>query len=125
MSTTNTKNTDASLIAHTIVQQLGGPRIFAMAFKQAVHGERDVTFHVARGLKTANKCTHITIALEADDTYTVTFIKVARRGMDVTEIDVVGMVLASELRPLIEQTTGLYLTLGTMGADLHARTVRA
>jgi len=113
----------------TIITQLGGPRIFAIAFASSVYdaapadGVASVTFHIAKPLvkSVRGKATHVTVTLESNDTYTVVAQRVptARQmlaGQDVTETGRMERVHADVLRTTVEGMTGLALTLGTMAA---------
>lgn len=113
----------------TMIEQLGGQQIFAMAFDRAVHAgcgadERPdnsprVTLHVARGLKVARAIRWVKIELDrATDTYTVTFHSWSRRAMHENTWDDLTRTLvhADQLRAVVESATGLRMTLGAMQA---------
>lgn len=105
-----------SPVADTILEQLGGARVFAMAFDQArsSYGPNMITLRIASGLVARipgmkERATHLIIRLEAGDTYTV---EVHR------STHAIGMVLgyyegvhADQLRALVEDRTGLRLSL--------------
>lgn len=57
----------------TIIDQLGGARIFVMAFASSVYDADSITLHVAKPLvkNVKGKATHVTVTLADDDTYTV------------------------------------------------------
>ena len=61
-----------------------------------------------RGCKTINK---IRVTLAADDTYTVTFYKIARGGLSVATIATREGIYNDMLHAVIESETGLYLSL--------------
>lgn len=95
-----------------IIEQMGGRKIFAMAFKScayAVTPKPSVTFLVAPSLKKAAKCTHVRVTLEPSDTYKVEFVKV--RGTTAKTIREVADVYCDQLKELVEKSTGLYLSL--------------
>lgn len=61
-------------VAKTILEQLGGSRFRAMTgAKYFVGGERDLAFHIGRNAKGIS---HVTVALDPNDTYTMTFQRV-------------------------------------------------
>ena len=103
-------------IAATILEQLGGQKIFAMAFERALYdASGTVTLHVAKSLRrmARDKISHVTVGLHApSDTYVVTFWN--KRGTNVVES--VDFVTADCLRTLVEGRTGLALSLGTCNA---------
>lgn len=100
-----------SPVADTILEQLGGSRVFAMAFDAArsSYGPNMIQLKIARGLRAKERATHVIIRLEADDRYTVEVHRITKA---------VGMltaytegVYADQLRSLIEEHTGLRLAL--------------
>ncbi len=99
-----------------IIAQLGGPKIFAMAFKSfayATSPKVQVTFLVAPSLKRAANCSHVRVTLEPSDTYKVEFLKVTgtyyeRKCSTVYETE---DIYCDMLKGLVEQKTGLYLSL--------------
>ena len=98
----------------TVISQLGGQKIFAMAFNRAVYGEADVTFHVAPRLKANDSISHVRVSLLPSDTYRVEFISIPKRGTrkwDVITVDDVSFVHADSLKHLVENRTGLRLSL--------------
>lgn len=118
-------NTETPDTIATICRQLGGTRIFAMAFSHATYDNagNGAIFHIAKALVrgTASKATHVTVTLDASDTYTVLASRVptARRwarGQEIVETGRLEGVHADSLRGAVESMTGLKLTLGTMGA---------
>lgn len=120
-------------IINTILEQLGGRKIFAMAFASATSGvtfpskeERDagkqfgdpcLTLKIAPALVkgTLNKATHVAVTLDPSDTYSVTCYRITKRGLDVKPTATVSGVYADCLRETVELMTGLALTLGTCG----------
>lgn len=134
---TNTNQTPA--VIQDMINQLGGRRIFAMAFKSCVYsvagddedaqrpgglpGAAGLSLEIARELrKTAKGATKVIVTLEWDDTYTVKLWKAptamqAQRGEHEGKyLDEVRGVYADTLRETVERMTGLLLSLGTMGA---------
>lgn len=98
-------------VAATIVAQMGGPKIFAMAFKRAVCDENSITFEVAPGLKRGAKCTHVRVTLMPSDTYRVEFLKVGKFDVTPVKFGVYDDVYCDTLKSLVEEKTGLYLSL--------------
>jgi hypothetical protein len=101
-------------VHQNIIAQLGGVRIFAMAFKFGAYDEKSITLHVAAGLKANDKITHVTITLDPTDTYTVDFVRIPKRGARAYEtilVESVSFVHAPELKNLVERRTGLRLSL--------------
>lgn len=107
----------------TTLEQLGGRAIFAMAFKSCTYSDAEVTLKIAPALVCCvpGKADHVTVRLEADDTYTVLVlraVKLNRRTFEYTDTVTVAereQVYAEDLRQVVESLTGLRLTLGTMG----------
>lgn len=96
----------------TIIAQLGGPRIFAMAFKSCAYATSpspSVTFAVAPGLKKAAKCSHVRVTLDPSDTYTVEFLRVTRT--ETKQVFALEGVYCDMLKERVEKQTGLYLSL--------------
>lgn len=99
-----------------IYQQVGGGRAMAMAFYAMVYNpdEPSATFAVAPALRRGTRDRIIKVRVRyvrGSDTYRVEFFR--RDDQCVSSHDDVH---AAELRPLIERTTGLHLSMGTMGA---------
>lgn len=100
----------------TIIEQLGGARIFAMAFAaRTFHTASAITLEIVPALRRGakGKATHVCVILEPSDTYTV---RVTRRSKvkGVTRVAILSTdsdVYAESLRSLIESRTGLYLSL--------------
>lgn len=134
---TNTNQTPA--VIQDMIAQLGGQRIFAMAFSSCVYsvasdetgGERPgglsgsagLSLEIARPLrKLAKGAAKVIVTLEWDDTYTVKLWKAptaaeSRRGeFEGKYLGEERMVYADTLRATVESMTGLMLSLGTMGA---------
>ena len=105
MTTTNN-------IARTLLSQLGNRALFMLGAKNILATDRGVQFKIGRNSKSVN---HVQIKLEADDTYTLTFGRLAKkRGEFVPSFKVkseaVG-VYADALHATIEAHTGLYTSL--------------
>lgn len=96
----------------TTIAQLGGRRIFAMAFDARMTSATEIalTLRVARALQKGAKAHAVTITLAADDTYTVTATR-GRRGGHVDEVGSCEGVYCDQLRGTVERLTGLYLSL--------------
>lgn len=102
------RNDPRMRVAETILEQLGGSRFLAMTgARNLVGSSNSLTFK----LPAAGKVKHVRIELTAADLYNVTFYGLRGRVLE----EVAG-VDASSLRAVIERHTGLYLSLGTMGA---------
>ena len=101
-------------IAETIALQLGGLRrlgvMVDLKFAEVVPNGLAFRFK-ARAAKRIN---HIAIKLEPSDTYTVEFWSV--RAGACRKVSEYSDVYADSLRRIIESETGLYLSLGTLGA---------
>jgi len=103
-------NTTDNTVAATILEQLGGARIGMMI------GAKSITLDgrklkVRFAAKSLNKSNHFEVELADDDTYTVSFWKISRGGLDCKKLSETAMAQAESLRRVIEQSTGLYLSL--------------
>ena len=105
------------MVAETILHQLGGSgKLKAMiGAKQFTAGANNLTFRFTA--PSLNKANCIRITLNAMDTYDVEFIRV--RKFDLATIHTESGIYAEDLRRIIEQVTGLYLSLGTLGRERH------
>jgi hypothetical protein len=95
-----------------IIAQMGGNRIFSMAFKSCAYATSpniSVTFVIAAALKRAAKMSHVRVTLMPSDTYKVEFINV--RGTNVKTVAEADDIYCDQLKELVEQKTGLYLSL--------------
>ena len=106
--------TEAQQIAKTIGQQLGGlGKVSSMigATNFMSHREGALSFRFkAKALQVNGKApNYIKITLDPSDLYTVEFGRV--HGLKYTVVQTDEGVYCDQLRPLIEQTTGLYLSL--------------
>lgn len=111
--------TEAKQIAQTIGAQLGGlGRVASMigAYNFAHDAKGSLSFRFkAKSIKVNGKSpNYIKITLDVSDTYTVEFGRI--RGFDYTVVQTDSDVYCDQLRPLIETTTGLYLSMGRMAA---------
>jgi hypothetical protein len=96
-------------VAETIAEQIGAAAFLMMGTTQKLGDEKSLMFTI-RGCKTCNK---IRVTLDGGiDLYTLEFIKVGRapRFPVTTPVTVTG-VFAEDLKSLIEQHTGLRLSL--------------
>lgn len=95
-------------IATTIANQLGGIRRLSLMVgaKNFVALEAGLTFKLGKGAK--DGITHLTVTLDADDTYTVRFQRVW--GHRVTEKGTTDGAYCDQLVSLFESTTGFYLS---------------
>lgn len=97
--------------AETILAQLGGNKFIAMTgARNFMRGERYLQFQLPRGA--TNKAKYVKIALELNDTYTVTFSTMKRGTYEVAIISTHEMVYADALRTLFTEQTGLETSLG-------------
>lgn len=93
------QKTASSAVAETILRQIGGQRAIAMlGAKNLLYDKNSLQFRVARMI--------IRIVLDPNDTYTVQFY--TARGRLKNEFK---HIYAGGLKPLIEQETGLFLSL--------------
>lgn len=106
MTTTNTAN--------TILAQLGGAaRLSAMIGAKnflSVMADHGLQFRCKAGKSGINS---VRVTLETSDTYRVEFWAI--RNLNLRNVSAVEGVTVDALRETIEQATGLYLSLGTMG----------
>jgi hypothetical protein len=107
-----TSTNEAKAVADIIAQQLGGlGRLSAMIgaknFAYAKEGRGMFSFQFPNRKRSAPNC--IKIVLEASDTYTVHFFRIGRA--DFKELGTVADVYADNLKSLIEDRTGLFLSL--------------
>lgn len=73
-------------IANTIYQQLGGGKFTAMTgAKNFIALENGLRFNIPRNASKANK---VTVTLDADDTYTVTFTKYTPYSFKITKNEI-------------------------------------
>jgi hypothetical protein len=94
-------------IADTILQQLGGSRFLAMTgTKLLSYGERKLNMRFPAAKRGVN---HLTVTLEADDTYTMRFGKL--RNLGYTEVESFRTVYAEDLRGIFTHVTGLHTHL--------------
>lgn len=106
-----------SQVSDTILKQLGGNRFIAMTGakhfyaipKEGLTPFGGLTFRIPRS-KGINR---VSIMLDAQDTYTVWFIK--DHGLKQTTMSEHYNVYADQLQSLFTEQTGLYTSLGTMG----------
>jgi hypothetical protein len=111
-----------------VVDALGGPRIFSMAFAwmsyDATPAALTVSLEIAKPLvkSVPGKGHRVVVTLAPDDTYTVTLLKVGKLSRKTWEwsetvaVAALDGVHANRLRAAVEGLTGLRMTLGTMGA---------
>ena len=110
---------EAKQITQTIGAQLGGlgrvaVMIGAYGFTHDARGSLSFRFK-AKSIKVNEKSpNYVKISLDPSDTYTVEFGRV--HGFDYTVVQKDEGVYCDQLRPLIETTTGLCLSLGRKSA---------
>ena len=93
-------------IAKEIRRQIGNRAFFMMGGKNLIASEDALTWKIGRNAKNV---THVTVTLDPSDTYTIKFQRV--HGLKVTDKGELSMVYADQLHALIEENTGLYLSL--------------
>lgn len=105
----NARETEMS-IANEIAKQIGNKAFTMMGASNLVDTGEGLQFKIGRNPKSI---THVTIKLEeASDTYKVEFIRLGRApSYKITTFGEFEDVHAGQLRELIEQNTGLYLSL--------------
>lgn len=110
----------AQQVANTILAQLGGNRFRAMTgangfTSSAAEGEGSLTFRIGTNDARVRGCK---IILQADDTYTMKFYKWTRKDglQDFTVCAEHEGVYVDMLQELFTKETGMYTSLGTMGA---------
>ena len=94
-------------VTDTIIEQLGGARFAAMTGATFVVSETDQYVNVK--FKGSAKANWMQVKLEADDTYTVTFM--TARGLNIKGGATYDMVYSSDLQRLFTNVTGLYTRL--------------
>lgn len=97
---------EAVQLAQTIIAQLGGGRIFAMAFAIHTVVANGVALTIAPGLRRAAKAQWVRVLLTPADTYTVQLLNA--RGATTREVT---DIYCDELARTVEKMTGLYLSL--------------
>lgn len=97
-------------VAKTIQKQLGGKALYMMGAKNLVGGKDNLSFRIGRNSKGVN---YIKITLTGMDLYDVEFGNI--RGMNYKVKKEVTGIYADMLHKTIEDNTGMYLSLGTMG----------
>ena len=109
-----TKRARKNPVADTILEQLGGRKFIAMTGAKNLMSDPDaLQFQLPRGAK--GGINNVSIKLMPDDTYTATFHKIGRNYV-ITKVAEYKDVHADALRGVFEEATGLYTSLGTMGA---------
>jgi hypothetical protein len=93
-------------VGQTIADQIGARAFLMMGARDVLASARGLQFKVGRNAK---RVAAVQVNLDDDDTYTVTFW--AGRGLDWRAIGEVSMVHADSLRRVLEDGTGLYLSL--------------
>lgn len=102
-------------VGQIILKQLGGSRFVAMTGARALMGMEDgLSFKLPSNFAT-DGINYIRIKLNVRDTYDVEFGKT--RGMKYTEISKQEGIYNDSLRDVISETTGLALSLGSMGRE--------
>lgn len=94
-----------SQVATIIKNQIGNKALYMMGAKNLATGGDDLSFRV-RGSKRVN---HVKIALNASDTYDITFGKIL--GLKFNVVASHDGIYCDMMHDLIEKETGLYLSL--------------
>lgn len=96
------------MIAETIRRQLGQKALAMLGARDLLATERGLKFKIG---KNSRGITHIVITLADDDTYTVTFWKITKGGLNAKAVIETEGVYADNLHHVIEIATGLYTSL--------------
>jgi hypothetical protein len=106
-----------SNVANIIAEQIGNRAFAMMGAKNLLGGPSHLQFKIGTNGK---KVTHVTVTLTADDLYTVRFDRVTKIGFNaktgavtggVKQLQEVERVDVGQLRRIISEGTGLYLSL--------------
>lgn len=96
-------------ISETIFKQLGGNGFIAMTgATYLVASERGLSMRLPQR-STKNRCTHVTIKLNARDLYDVEYFKMVK--FEMIQIQKFEDISVSDLRNNFTQTTGLFTSL--------------
>ena len=96
--------TDSDLtVANEIRDQIGHQTFLMLGAQNLLGSEKGLSFKI-RG---SRKVSRIRIELAADDTYTVTFLKITGRALNVKTIATEEGVYVDSLHRVIESNTGL------------------
>lgn len=99
--------TESQIIASEILKQLGGNRFLVMTgSKNLAATGKGLSMKLTRNNA---KATHLTITLDADDTYTLTFVKVTVK--EFTTVKETKGVYCDMLQNIFTSVTGLYTHL--------------
>ena len=95
--------------AKQIVDQIGNRAFTMMGASNLAAGNDHLSFKVGQNAK---RVTHITVTLDASDTYSVEFIRCNLRAKEMRKVLASeSNIYADQLHALIERETGLYLSL--------------
>ena len=94
-------------VTGTIIEQLGGVRFAVMTGAAFITSEANQYVNVK--FKGSDKANFMQVKLEANDTYTVSFMK--SRGLNIKDVATYEMVYAADLQRLFTNVTGLYTRL--------------
>jgi hypothetical protein len=109
MNTAKLDSETARTVALTILSQIGHGALYMLGAKdKVIHSEGcgGASFRIGRNSK---KVTHVQVMLAGDDTYTMSFLWIRAGNRKVRAI--AEGVYFDQLRPTIEQHTGLYTSL--------------
>jgi hypothetical protein len=108
--------TNSNTIAQTILEQLEARKgcMMMLGARNIVGSKDGLTFAIG---KNAKRVTHIRIVLDAD-TYTIEALRVwkSKGAPKCDTIDISSGVYVDRMHATIERMTGMYTSLGTMGA---------
>ena len=99
-------------VAQTIIEQLGG-----MGKLKAMLGAKFFSYHSdERGglnfrFRGSRKANHIKITLTGKDLYDVVFTKIMKKGLNIKKVKTFTDIYADQMKEILEEFTGLYLSL--------------
>lgn len=94
--------------ANTILSQLGGHRFIAMTGAKNFYGD-EVSLTMSLPYNTTKKIRWVRIAIDGDDTYTITFFKMIKKVPTMVKQSI--MVHVDNLQEVFTQHTGLDTSL--------------
>jgi len=96
-----------SIAAQEIVNQIGNKAMHMMGACNHVHDGDAIEFKI----KGSRKISHIRIELNDNDLYVIVFSKWKPRALEMKEVNKLENVYNNDMHRLIEEETGLYLSL--------------
>lgn len=101
-------------VAREILNQLGGNKFAVMTgAKQFMSSENSLQFSLPANFAT-NKINRVIIKLDANDTYSIKFYKITKRGLSVELIEEVSGIYCDMLQDVFTMKTGLDCSLGSI-----------